>query len=159
MNGGGMSRIFVWPLLLTVLCSCAATRPPAPSSPSATARWLATDPVRSEAAADLIAALPAAGGDIVRRHLADGPESSVFLIRIRGAEEPHRHRRYDLTVFLIEGEGTLWLDGRPLDMRQGDIAHIPRDVPHHFVNTGNDAASAVAVFSPRFTDPDSEPYP
>ncbi len=107
----------------------------------------------------MIAEIPMQGENIVRRHLASGPESSVFLIRIGDREQPHRHSKYDLTVAIVEGQGTLWLDGEPLLMLPGDVAHIPRDVAHHFVNTGSTPATALAVFSPRFEAADIEPIP
>ena len=121
--------------------------------------FLSVGAERRVSIAAMIEGMPARGKDIVRRHLASGAESSVFLIRIAGGEEPHRHTRYDLTVVIVDGEGTLWLDGEPQPMRRGDVAHIPRDVPHHFINTGAEPASALAVFSPIFEGPDSQPAP
>ncbi len=138
----------VWLALLVILvCGCAPR-------PTVLLRG-APVPV-----ADLVAGTPlAAGESIARRALADGADSSLFLIRIRDREEPHLHARYDLTVLVVEGKGTLWLDGEPLPMRAGDLAFVPRGTPHHFVNEGGAPAAALAVFSPRFTGPDSQPAP
>jgi quercetin dioxygenase-like cupin family protein len=83
--------------------------------------------------------------------------TSVHLVQIREGERPHVHTRYDLTVVLVKGRGTLTLSGRPLPMREGDVAFIPRETPHFFVNQGREPAAALVVFSPAFGGPDSEP--
>jgi quercetin dioxygenase-like cupin family protein len=86
-----------------------------------------------------------------------GESSSVSLVQIRDREQPHRHARYDLTVTLVHGSGTLWLNGAPLAMHAGDVAFIPRGTPHYFVNDGPDPAAALVVFAPAFTGPDQQP--
>jgi quercetin dioxygenase-like cupin family protein len=95
--------------------------------------------------------------NIARALLAEGSDSSVFLVRIRHSEEPHAHTRYDLSIVVVEGKGTLWLGARAVPMRAGDVAFIPRGMPHYFVNHGRDPAAALAIFSPRFDEPDSQP--
>jgi quercetin dioxygenase-like cupin family protein len=85
--------------------------------------------------------------------------SSVSLIEVRDREQPHVHTRYDLTVVVASGEGTLWLNGAPIAMREGDAAFIPKGTPHYFVNEGSEPAAAVVVFSPPFTGPDQQPAP
>jgi quercetin dioxygenase-like cupin family protein len=147
-------RVVKWGLFWAIgVSGCVGARPDLQHDLA----FLSANPARQESIAAMIGDMPTDGDDIVRRHLVSGPESSVFLIRIPGGEEPHRHTRYDLTVMVVEGEGTLWLDGEPLSMRRGDIAHIPKDVPHHFINTGAGPATALGVFSPKFTGPDSAP--
>jgi quercetin dioxygenase-like cupin family protein len=138
-------------LLAAALAGCNATA----SKPSHD--LLLSDPARSLGAESIIRELPMGGQNIARRKLSDGADSTVFLVRIAERESPHRHTRYDLTVVVVAGSGTLWLDGAPLAMEPGDIAHIPRGTPHYFVNDGDEPASAVAVFSPRFEGPDNQP--
>lgn len=139
------------------LAGCALVNVVAPPTTPAEPSFITVDPARREGVGALIAGTPMRSESIVRRKIAEGAESSVFLVRIGDREEPHRHTQYDLTVYLVEGKGTLWLDGQAVPMDRGDVAHVPRDVPHYFVNGGASAASAVVVFSPRFTGPDSEP--
>jgi len=85
--------------------------------------------------------------------------SSVSLVEVRDREAPHIHTRYDLTVVVSRGQGTLWLNGESRPMRAGDAAFIPKRTPHYFVNEGSEPAVAVVVFSPAFTDPDQQPVP
>lgn len=141
-----------------VVCSggCASINVEAPRRDTRDRALIAANPVRRESVAALIDGLPMTGEKIVRRPVANGEESTVFLVRIGDREEPHRHTRYDMTVILVEGGGTLWLDGQALPMARGDVAHVPRGVPHHFANDGETPASAMVVFSPKFSGPDSE---
>jgi mannose-6-phosphate isomerase-like protein (cupin superfamily) len=112
---------------------------------------------RSVPVAALIAETPLAEGEsIARRVIAHGEGSSLFLVRIRDREEPHVHTRYDLGVLVVDGRGTLWLNGVARPMKVGDFAYVPRGTPHYFVNEGGAPASALATFSPRFTVPDNQ---
>lgn len=104
------------------------------------------------------AAPPLGAGENIRpRELRRSDSASISLIRIRDREAPHMHTRYDLTVVLVEGSGTLWLDGTPLPMRTGDVAFIPRGIPHWFVNESSTPAAALVTFAPPFTGPDQVP--
>ena len=137
------------------IAACASVNiAPRPASETA---FIAVDPARRESLAASIAGTPMKGKNIVRRQLAGGSETTVFLVRIADREEPHRHTVYDMTVVVVEGSGTLWLDGVARPMARGDVAHVPRGVQHQFVNGGKDPASALVVFSPKFAGPDSEP--
>jgi len=46
-----------------------------------------------------------------------------------------------------------------LPMHTGDVAVIPKNTPHFFVNGGADPASALVVFTPPFDGPDQQPVP
>lgn len=105
-------------------------------------------------------AAPLAAGDNIRPTvLRRGESSSVSLVQIRDREQAHVHTRYDLTVTLMRGSGTLWLEGSALPMREGDVAFIPKGTPHYFVNEGSAPAAAMVVFAPAFSGPDTQPLP
>ena len=150
-------RLAICTFLIVCSGGCASVHVEAPRRDARDAALIAAEPVRRESVAALIDGLPMTGENILRRPIAEGEESTVFLVRIADREEPHRHTRYDITVLLVEGSGSLRLDGRELAMARGDVAHVPRGVSHYFVNSGDVPASAVVVFSPRFTGPDNEP--
>ena len=108
----------------------------------------------------LLAATPLAPGENIRvRELEHGANSSVSLVQIRDREQPHIHSRYDLTVLLAKGSGTLWLNGEALAMHEGDTAFVPKGTPHYFVNGGPEPAAALVVFAPAFTEPDQRSVP
>jgi mannose-6-phosphate isomerase-like protein (cupin superfamily) len=138
--------VAVFTLLLASCCSH--------SSP----QLLTPDPPNSVAATVL--AWPLAADENVRaREVRSGANSSISIVQIRDREQPHVHGRYDLTVTLVRGSGTLWLDGAPLAMHAGDMAFIPKGTPHYFVNGGPDPAAALVVFAPPFSGPDQQPIP
>jgi quercetin dioxygenase-like cupin family protein len=119
---------------------------------------LVRDPPRALEVEELIRAAPLAAGQNIRpTELRRADNMSVHLVRIRDREQPHVHTRYDLAVVLVRGTGTLWLAGKPLPMREGDVAVIPKETAHFFVNEGREPASALVVFSPAFDGPDQRP--
>ncbi|MEO8605498.1 MAG: cupin domain-containing protein [bacterium] len=121
---------------------------------------LLPDPPRRTSVGAMLAANPLAREQNIRPiEIAHGTESSVSLIQIRDREAPHIHTRYDLTVFLVEGHGVLWLDNTPQPMRSGDVAFVPKDTPHFFINEGDNPASALVSFAPAFNGPDQQPVP
>ena len=75
-------------------------------------------------------------------------DSSHLIIQIRDREKPHIHETHDLTVIVKNGEGVLHLDKEELPMRKGDIAFIPRGVPHYFVNEDSKPSIAYVIFTP-----------
>jgi quercetin dioxygenase-like cupin family protein len=108
----------------------------------------------------LLAATPLGAGENIRvRELERGANSSVSLVQIRDREQPHIHTRYDLTVLLAKGSGTLWLNGNAFPMHEGDTVFIAKGTPHYFVNGGPEPAAALAVFAPAFTEPDQQSVP
>jgi mannose-6-phosphate isomerase-like protein (cupin superfamily) len=120
-------------------------------------RVLLPSPPRSTAVEELLGAAPLSAGENIRAtEIARGTSASLHLVRIRDREMPHVHERYDLTVTLLDGKGTLWLDGSALAMRPGDVAFVPRGTPHYFVNEGREPAAAIVSFSPAFDGPDQE---
>lgn len=122
------------------------------------ARLLMADPPRAVPAVTLAPSLPP--GDNVRpTEVRRGESSSLSIVQVRDREQPHVHTRYDLTVMLAKGSGTLWLNGVPLPMGEGDVAFIPKGMPHYFVNGGPEPAAALVVFAPAFSGPDQQPVP
>jgi mannose-6-phosphate isomerase-like protein (cupin superfamily) len=100
---------------------------------------------------------PPAGQNITVTEIQRSENSSVSLVQVRDREQPHVHTRYDLTVVVARGTGTLWLNGTPLPMQKGDAAYIPKGTPHYFVNAGSEPAAAIVVFAPPFSGPDQQP--
>ncbi len=127
---------------------------------SASGRMIVRDPVRAIEYDALVAQAPIGPEENIHATaLQRGEHASLHVVRIRDREQPHIHTRYDLTVLLLHGTGTLWLDGQPLAMRAGDTAFIPRNTPHYFVNESSDPAAALVTFAPAFDGPDTAQVP
>jgi len=97
---------------------------------------------------------------IAVRRLHANEHTSMSLIRLAGAEQPHRHVKHDLVVVMLSGSARLHLGERIIDVHQGDIMEIPRGEMHWAENTGAHASEVYAIFSlPYFSPPYfSPPY-
>lgn len=108
----------------------------------------------------MISQAPLAPDENIRAvEIERGESASTHLVRIRDRETPHVHTRYDLTVVLLEGHGTLFLAGKPLSMRTGDVAFVAKGTPHYFVNESSEPAAALVTFAPAFEGADQKPLP
>jgi quercetin dioxygenase-like cupin family protein len=58
----------------------------------------------------------------------------------RGAGSPlHVHRREDEWFYVIEGELTFWVGGEVIEAPAGSFVYGPRDVPHTFTVSSDEA--------------------
>ena len=71
--------------------------------------------------------------------------------RIAGA---HSHDGYDETIYGLEGVLTWTIEGTPTDVGPGEALFIPRGAVHHFDNTGDIDAKALAIVTPGIFGPD-----
>lgn len=144
------------PVLLAALVLLLTACGPRPQTPA----FIVPGPAGGDPVARVLTADPLGPSQNIRaRPLLGGSQASASVIEIRDREQPHIHTRYDLTVLLARGHGTLWLDGVARPMVAGDGAFIPRGTPHWFVNQGTEPAVAVVVFAPPFAGPDQAPVP
>ena len=89
--------------------------------------------------------------------LGKGQTVSHHIVQIRDREVPHIHKRHDLTVTVLRGQGYLVLGQSKLDLSIADTVFIPRDVVHYFVNQSREPAVAFVTFSPPFDGKDTIP--
>lgn len=117
----------------------------------------AGDPV-GQSARELIDSHPVPNGQNILSLLLGQTESlSYHLVQIRDRESPHIHAAHDLVVTLLRGEGELHQGGGVLSMHSGDVAVVPKGVPHYFVNTGDRPAAAFVTFAPPYDGNDNVP--
>lgn len=134
-------------VLMTLALGCVAG--PGPS---------VTLPERRSSLEALLAERPVADASLIRSdEVARTTRLSVHLVQARGPERPHRHVHHDLVVMVVRGRGILHLADRPHPLAAGDLAVVPRGVPHWFEPQGRRPAVAVVTFSPPFDGADSEP--
>ena len=97
------------------------------------------------------------GENIKMTTLGQGQGASHHIVQIRDRESPHLHNVHDGTVMLVRGRGYLMMDTRRITLTAGDIAHIPRGVPHYYVNTDLEPTVAFVIFAPPFDGKDNFP--
>jgi len=60
----------------------------------------------------------------------------------------HTHEGMDKMYQVVEGEGTLLLDGRELTMRAGELIVAPSGVPHGIRNSSEKRLLLLAILAP-----------
>ncbi len=83
--------------------------------------------------------------------------ASHHVVQIRERESPHMHKVHDVTVMIVRGRGYLIMDTRRINLTAGDITHIPRGVPHYYVNTDLEPSVAFVIYAPPFDGKDNVP--
>jgi mannose-6-phosphate isomerase-like protein (cupin superfamily) len=85
--------------------------------------------------------------------LGVGPEhgcASVtqFVGFVPPGRAPDHFHRYDEVVYVLEGEGTLHIDGEHAPLRPGSAVHLPAKLVHSLENTGPGELHVLGVFRP-----------
>jgi quercetin dioxygenase-like cupin family protein len=96
------------------------------------------------------------GENIKVANLGRSQSASQHVVQIRDREVPHVHKVHDATVTMLRGEGYLILGKNRINLKAGDVVHIPRGVSQ-FVNTASQPTVALAVYSPAFDGKDTYP--
>ncbi|HEX2134895.1 MAG TPA: cupin domain-containing protein [Microvirga sp.] len=60
----------------------------------------------------------------------------------------HVHSREDEIFYIIEGRFRLWRGEETLDVGEGAVAFLPRNVPHTYQNIGNTPGRLLVVITP-----------
>jgi quercetin dioxygenase-like cupin family protein len=90
---------------------------------------------------------------------ADDSGGSVAVMELtvpagRRLEAPaHSHAHFEETVYGLEGAITWTVDGRRIDVADGDALCIPRGAVHRFDNNGGRDAKALCVLTPAAIGP------
>jgi mannose-6-phosphate isomerase-like protein (cupin superfamily) len=95
------------------------------------------------------------------RYLADEEVGNRDLTQFLGVIDPsnappHGHV-YDEVIYVVEGEGTLHLDGKETPIGPGSCIHLPPLVEHTLENRGPGPMRVLGVFHPA-GDPASRAY-
>jgi quercetin dioxygenase-like cupin family protein len=100
-------------------------------------------------------------GELAIRFLIEGEASggsvAVFEFDVpAGAKVPvaHSHDGYEETIYGLEGVLTWTIESMPTGVGPGEVLHIRRGVVHHFDNTHDVDAKALAIVTPGVLGPD-----
>src|SRR5260221_5745160 len=67
---------------------------------------------------------------------------------------PHKHERYDETIYGVEGVVTFTVEGKTVDIAPGESCFVPRGAVHGFNNLKQTNAKGLAVITPALLGPD-----
>jgi quercetin dioxygenase-like cupin family protein len=77
---------------------------------------------------------------------------NLLLVRVSmppgQAHRFHRHPELEEIIYVLSGTAEQWVDRERRVLRQGESAHIPRDVVHATHNAGSDTLVFLAILSP-----------
>lgn len=83
-----------------------------------------------------------------RQHPVNIPYSIAHArIAAGGASLPHRLTSSE-TYYILSGQGRIFMDGQPADLRPHSIAVVPADVLQHVENTGNEDLVFLCIVHP-----------
>ena len=99
-------------------------------------------------------------GELTIRFLVEGEESAgsvaVFEFDVPAGAKvaaAHSHDGYEETIYGVEGVLTWTVEGTPTDVAPGEALFIPRGAVHHFDNTQDVDAKALAIVTPGVLGP------
>ena len=100
-------------------------------------------------------------GTMTIRFLVEGEESggsvSIFEFDVPAGAKvaaAHSHDGYDETIYGLEGVLTWTIEGSAVDVGPDEALFIPRGAVHHFDNTRDIDAKALAIVTPGILGPD-----
>ena len=92
---------------------------------------------------------PAASG--VRMRIVVGPKDGApnFVMRVftmePGGHTPRHSHPFEHEVFVHEGRGQVFFEGKSSPMAPGHVIYVPADALHQFSNTGKEQLVFVCV--------------
>ncbi|WP_457614099.1 cupin domain-containing protein [Methanopyrus sp.] len=82
------------------------------------------------------------------RELYSDDKISVAEVSVRGEGEEHYHRRTFEVYYVIDGRGKVVLNGRPVDIRRGDVVAIEPGTRHKVIGNLKILAVCIPPFDP-----------
>ena len=100
-------------------------------------------------------------GELAVRFLVAGEESAgsvaIFEFDVPAGSRiaaPHSHDGYEETIYGLDGTLVWTIEGESREVGAGEVVCIPRGAVHHFANTGDLDAKALAIVTPGILGPD-----
>jgi quercetin dioxygenase-like cupin family protein len=85
---------------------------------------------------------------------SDGKDSGGSIAVAEAFVQPgsgppkHVHTKEDETFYVLEGTFRLWHGDHTMEVRQGDVAFMPRNVPHTYQNIGGETGRLLVTITP-----------
>ena len=105
---------------------------------------IVADPVEMDGAKDCRIQLA-----ITARDGAPNFAMRVFEIA-PGGHTPLHHHPYEHEIYVMEGQGTIWRDGKEVLIKPGDVLYIPADEQHQFRNAAANPFKFMCLIPAKF---------
>lgn len=80
--------------------------------------------------------------------------TTSFMISVRDSVPTHYHAFHSEHVYVLEGRGTMWMNGDTLRITPGDYIFIPSETRHGVVTEGGGLLKVLSIQSPEFKGED-----
>jgi quercetin dioxygenase-like cupin family protein len=82
----------------------------------------------------------------------EGAPISAYIVNAKPGQGPPLHTHpYVEVIFMVEGSATVTVGDEQREAKAGDIAVIPANTPHRFVNSGDTVLRQIDIHaSPKF---------
>lgn len=97
-------------------------------------------------------------GGIAMKRLLSGEQTAGQFCLLENKSDGHTrtpihvHAKDDETVYIIEGELTVVIDGRPRRLTAGDSMFLPRGIPHQLINESGNPGRYILIGTPALFD-------
>lgn len=91
--------------------------------------------------------------DVLRKVLISEKEGwNDYVMRLfevgEGGCSPRHSHDWPHIIFVVNGKGTIHMDGKDNEVKNGSYAFIPGGMEHQLLNTGNDIFSFICIVPP-----------
>ena len=96
------------------------------------------------------------GAKSCRMRLVIGPRDGApnFALRVfevaSGGHTPLHQHPYEHEIYVLEGSGTVWSEGRQIALKPGDALYVPAGELHQFQNTGSGPFQFICLIPAQF---------
>ena len=94
--------------------------------------------------------------NIYVKPLATSEFSSSYLIWVKKSVKAHKHNAHTEHVYILEGKGSFYLDGKTIPVEAGDYLYIPKGAVHAVKVISVTPMKVLSVQSPKFEGKDRE---
>lgn len=91
--------------------------------------------------------------------LEDREDITVNVVRVQDRVEPHLHERAEETIYILSGSGDLLIEREWRPVKAGMLIHIPRNVPHAYINKDPKGTVGLSIFTPKLLSGDRTAIP
>lgn len=84
------------------------------------------------------------------KKMAEDSLQSTFIIWVKKEVKPHFHAHHTELIAVLDGSGTMTLDGQSFTIQKGDFFMIPMGSVHSVITTSTEPLKVMSIQSPRF---------
>lgn len=84
-----------------------------------------------------------------KRVIFNNGDSTAFVLNFMPGQKlpAHKHPGAEVYLFVLNGQGTIIIDGKETEVKESDLIHTSDDEELAFTNSGNEPVSLYVVLS------------